>query len=423
MPEPSSSPPPADDAARAVAVAIVRRLRANGFEAFLVGGCVRDLLIDRSVKDWDVATSATPDDVQRLFSKVIPVGAQFGVCRVRSAGVEVEVATFRADEGYEDGRRPSGVRFTSAREDVLRRDFTINGLLQDPETGVIVDYVGGREDLARGVVRAIGDPEERFAEDRLRMLRAVRFTARFGFVLDPATAEAVRRHADRIHVVSAERVRDEVLRILTEGGAAIGFDHLIAVGLLAPVLPEVASLRRDERARTRAVLAALDGLPRDDRDERLALAALLHVVPLEAARAVVGRLSLPRRVTADVLATVRDLADCDGAPTWPLHRLKRTLRASHADTLLALHGLESSAGRTGAAAGARFLRERRAAWSPEDLHPTPLLRGGDFEAMGYPRGPLFRELQTALEEAQLDEQVATPDEARAFLRGRFRASG
>lgn len=421
----------------AAALHVARRLRQAGHEAWFVGGCVRDQLLGRPVKDWDIATSATPDEVRRTFPKVIPVGAQFGVCRVRHHGVEIEVATFRIDEGYADGRRPTAVRFASAREDVSRRDFTINGLLMEPDTGEIVDFVGGRADLERRLIRAIGDPEARFAEDRLRMLRAVRFAARLGFAVDPPTLAAVQRHAGAIGVVSAERIRDELLRIVTEGGAAAGLAGLRTAGLLAVLLPEVAALegqalppdapdaaRRDALGRTEAVLAALDaahgsapggGAP----DDRLGLAALLHRLSEPQAAAVVGRLRLSKRVATDVVAVVRDLPGCATAAAWPLHRLKRTLRAPHADALLALHRLEALAAFGAPTDSVRHLDERRAAWGPAELHPAPLLRGEDFAALGWAPGPLFRELQAALETATLEEQVRTPDEARAFLRARF----
>jgi poly(A) polymerase len=428
----SAGPPDAAARLHDAALFVALRLRERGHEAWFVGGCVRDRLLGRPVKDWDVATSAPPDEVQRIFPKVVPVGVQFGVCRVRHLGVEIEVATFRAEEGYADGRHPGRVRFTGAREDVLRRDFTINGLLMDPATGEVVDHVDGRADLARRVIRAIGDPEERFAEDRLRMLRAVRFAARLGFEIDPATLTAIRRHAGAIDAVSAERVRDELLRILTEGGAATGLDGLRTAGLLARVLPEVQALQgrplpadaadageRDELGRTAAVLAALDETRGPAPDERLGLAALLHRLTPAAAAAVLDRLRLPRRVVTDVAATVRDRPACDDAGSWPLHRLKRLLRAPHADTLLALLALEARAVPGAPTAGRDRLEAGRTAWGPAALHPAPLLRGEDFAALGWPRGPLYRELQAALETAQLDEQVATSDEATALLCARF----
>src|SRR5271170_156020 len=233
------------------AVEIVRVLRGAGYQAYFAGGCVRDLLLGRVAKDFDVATSAPPDVVMGLFEKTFAVGAHFGVVLVclEVEGVEIatEVATFRHDGAYSDGRRPDAVQFsTDAREDVLRRDFTINGMLMDPvvfeDSGdawaAVLDYVGGREDLAAGVVRAIGEPRLRFEEDKLRMLRAVRFAARLGFAIEERTAAAIRALASEIHQVSRERVRDELTRMLTEGHARRAFELLDATGLLQQVLPE-----------------------------------------------------------------------------------------------------------------------------------------------------------------------------------------
>ena len=410
--------------ARDAALAVLRRLRAAGHEAYLVGGCVRDRLLALPSKDYDVASSATPDEVRALFRKVIPVGVQFGICRVRLRGVETEVATFRSDQGYDDGRHPRAVRFTSAKEDALRRDFTINGLLYDPAAGQVIDHVGGRADLERRVVRAIGDPDDRFAEDLLRMLRAVRFAARFGFSIDPATDAAIRRHAPRIVQVSAERIRDELLHVLTDGGVAVGLPLLRATGLLAAVLPEVAALaaRRldtgeDALARTEAVLAVPGPI-----DARLGLAALLHQTNEPGAEAVGTRLRLPRRVIRTVTAAVRDLPDCPAAASWPPSRLKRLLRAPHAATLVALHAREAQAvdGKD-LSESARFLEERQETIGEDALRPPPLLDGHDLKRMGYPPGPLYAEILELLETAQLDERIATPEEARALLVERFGA--
>src|SRR5437868_5409355 len=220
---------------------IVRTLRSHGHQAYFVGGCVRDLLLKVNPKDYDVATDASPDQVARLFPGALQVGAHFGVMIVREGEMQVEVATFRSDHNYVDGRHPSEVVFeTDPQQDVLRRDFTINALLLDPETGQVLDYVGGQADLKAGLIRAIGNPEVRFREDHLRLLRAVRFAARLQFEIEPATFEAIRRNHALIRTVSAERVRDELIRILTEGGARRGFELLDATGLLDDLLPEVA---------------------------------------------------------------------------------------------------------------------------------------------------------------------------------------
>jgi len=228
------------DAKRQAAVEILQRLRGEGFQAFLVGGCVRDLVMGFVPKDYDISTDATPEQVTRLFPESLTVGAQFGVVMVPREGGNVEVATFRSDGRYTDGRHPSEVRYAKTpQQDVLRRDFTMNGLLYDPVKEQVLDYVGGQADIHARRVRAIGDPYARFSEDRLRMLRAVRFAVRLKFTLEAAAVEAIRKQAAEIHQVSAERVRDEIVKILTEGQARQGFELLDATGLLPEVLPEI----------------------------------------------------------------------------------------------------------------------------------------------------------------------------------------
>ena len=232
------------DAKRQAATEIVRQLREEGFQAYLVGGCVRDLVMGREPKDYDIATDATPEHVVRLYPNALTVGAQFGVVMVPHETGNIEVATFRSDGRYADGRHPAEVRYAQTpQEDVRRRDFTINGLLFDPESDQVLDYVGGERDIRARRIRTIGDPVERFKEDRLRMLRAVRFAARFVFALDAAAKDAIRKLAPQIHDVSAERVREEIVKILTEGQARRGFELLDETGLLKEVLPEIKALQ------------------------------------------------------------------------------------------------------------------------------------------------------------------------------------
>src|SRR5579863_9092224 len=237
------------------ATLIIQTLRQHGFQAYLAGGCVRDLLLRREPKDYDVATSATPQQVMQIFPETYAVGAQFGVVLVpapeaqpaaegSSRGHAIEVATFRSDIGYSDGRHPDEVRFSQdPREDVARRDFTVNGMMLDPVSEEVLDYVGGRSDLAAGIIRAIGDPERRFAEDKLRMLRAVRFAARFEYTIEAETVGAIKRLAHEIHVVSRERVRDELTKMLVEGNARRAFLLLDESGLLKEVLPEISAMK------------------------------------------------------------------------------------------------------------------------------------------------------------------------------------
>src|SRR5438552_4761058 len=221
------------------ATEIVRELRSRGHEAYLVGGCVRDMVMGLEPADYDIATSAKPEEIVKMFPRTESIGAQFGVILVIHRGHPFEVATFRSDEAYVDGRRPTGVVFTDAKQDVLRRDFTINGLLYDPISKEVIDYVGGQADIQAKLVRAIGDPHARFEEDKLRILRAVRFGARLGYQIEPRTWQAVVAMAPRIHQVSSERIRDEVCRILTEGRAARGFLLMEESGLAAIILPEL----------------------------------------------------------------------------------------------------------------------------------------------------------------------------------------
>ena len=286
---------------------IVRKLQASGHQGWLVGGCVRDRLLGREAGDWDVATDARPERIMELFPRSGRVGAHFGVVLVRDEGCEVEVATFRSDRAYSDGRRPDSVLFESdPRQDALRRDFTVNALFLDPVTGRLLDFVDGRTDLQRRLIRAIGDPEARFAEDRLRLLRAVRFAARLGFEIEPVTRDAVRHAHALIHTVSAERIRDELIRILTEGGARRGFELLDETGLLAAILPEVAAMKgvaqppeyHPEGDVWTHTLMLLEMLERPT--ATLALGALLHDVGKPATFRVAERIRFDGHVEAGV---------------------------------------------------------------------------------------------------------------------------
>src|SRR5436190_6261470 len=264
-----------------LAIDIIRELRRIGHEAYLVGGCVRDMVMGLEPADYDIATSAHPEEIMRLFPRTEPIGVQFGVVLVIYRGHPFEVATFRSDEAYVDGRRPTGVVFTDAKTDVLRRDFTINGLLYDPMEEHVIDYVGGRDDIEARIVRAIGDPQKRFEEDKLRMLRAIRFGARLGYSIEPETWAAVRQMASGILQVSSERIREELLRVLTEGQAARGCRMLHESGLLEPILPEVQWSDYLERC--------LQTLPRPVAGD-LAMAVLVHQMTADVVSWIVERL-------------------------------------------------------------------------------------------------------------------------------------
>ena len=383
---------------------ILASLHEAGHTAYLVGGCVRDLLLDHPAKDFDIATSAAPDELLRLFPKADRVGAHFGVVLVKEAGAAVEVATFRRDHAYLDGRRPEAVTFeTDPRQDALRRDFTINAMMMDPRSGAVLDFAGGRADLAAKLVRAVGDPLARFAEDHLRLLRAVRFAARLGFAIEGKTLAAIRALAPRIRSISAERVREELMRILTEGGARRGVELLAETGLLDEILPEVAPHR--------SLLEMLEGMSATA-SGALALAILLHQAPRPAG--IMKRLRFSHEMTARVCSLVENQSRFAEAGAMSVATLKRFLRLEGFEDHLELHRLRRAA--TGAPLDAHdFVRAALAAFSFEDLHPPKLATGEDLIALGLEPGPAFARLLEALETAQLEGRVSTRDEALAFL--------
>ncbi len=435
---------PLDDAA-----AIVRRLKEAGHEAFLVGGCVRDLVRGVTPQDFDIVTSASPEEVRPLFVRTVPVGARFGVVLVIEGGRPYEVATFRVETGYDDGRHPSRVAFATAKEDVRRRDFTINGLLMDPETGRIIDYIEGRNDIERRLIRTIGDPDERFAEDHLRMLRAVRFSATLGFTLEPATLDAIRRQASSIRRISAERIREELNRILTSVRARVGVELLAESGLLAEILPEVLALRGvgqppvfhpegDVWEHTLRMLALLPG-EGGDIDLRLVWAVLLHDVGKsvtrfedengvhfyghvrrgeEIAAAILQRFRFSSEETETILALIRGHMLFMNVREMRPNRLKRFLRQTDFALHLELHRLDCL-GSHGLLDSYDFSLRKLREYSEEELRPPPLLTGEDLIGMGYTPGPLFREILLAVEDAQLGGEIADTEGARSLVRKRW----
>lgn len=394
------------------AIEVLTTLRAAGHEAYFAGGCVRDEVLGVEPKDWDIATSAKPEAVMALFPRCVPVGISFGVVRVLHAGFEYEVATFRADGDYDDHRRPSSVRWASAREDVYRRDFTINGLLGDPfapDGERVVDFVGGLEDLRGGLIRAIGDPGARFDEDYLRMIRAVRFAARFGFAIHPDTTAAIVRMSSRVVDVSAERIGQELDRLLSEGGQPVGLTLLAQTGLLPHLLPELsdaaatgpmpgpAALTPEELPSwlTRAA-ERLAGVGRCD--VALGWALLLWERP-ELADGVARRLRMSRaraQAMAEIIAAGHTLTRWAGLAT---HVRKRTLRLPTA--LLAIE----AAHHAGAIEQAQAAREALASWSAAELSPPPLINGKDLASLGHRPGPGFARALAAVEDAQLDGAI------------------
>jgi poly(A) polymerase len=449
------------------AVRIVQALRAAGYEAYLAGGCVRDLLLGREPADYDVATSATPEVVLEMFPRTFAVGAHFGVVLVapeeEDAGFVTEVATFRSDLSYSDGRHPDGVRYTkTVEEDVERRDFTINGLLLDPLHGgralgepigdpkslrpAVLDYVGGLPDLDAGVVRAIGRAEQRFEEDHLRMLRGVRFAARFGFELEEETKRAIRSLASRIQAVSRERARDELTKMLTEGHARRAFELLDETGLLNEVLPEVAQMKGVEQppqfhpegdvwVHTLMLLEQLE----PGCSMTLAWGALLHDVgkPPTFRRApdrirfdrhvevgvamgaeICRRFRFSNEETRQVLALIENHMRFMDAQRMKESTLKRFFRLERFEEHLALHRMDCLAG-SGYLEHWEFVRDRWQATPEEAMRPQPLITGRELIAAGYAPGARFREMLQVAEDAQLEGAVATAEEALQLVRKRF----
>ena len=446
------------------ALGIARRLREAGHAAYFAGGCVRDLMLGMEPKDYDVATSATPDAIVALFPKTYTVGAHFGVVLVcETVGemeVATEVATFRNDGAYSDGRRPDAVRFSKEpEEDVRRRDFTINGMLLDPDayeaTGdaaaATLDFVQGRDDLAAGIVRAIGEPKLRFMEDKLRMLRAVRFAARLHFEIEPATVAAIHCHAGEILQVSQERIRDELTRILTEGGARRGFELLYDLGLLARVLPEAVRMRgvaqppefHPEGDVWTHTMLLLEKLPAGC-SPTLAWGALLHdigkpatyqppnpaipgdrirfnghvEVGVRIAEVVLERLRFSNEDTAQIVALVKNHMRFGDILQMRESTRRRFLRLPRFDEHLELHRLDAGSAH-GDLTLYDFARQQYEAEPAETMRPAPLLTGDDLIAAGYKPSPQFKAMLTLAEDAQLEGAATTRAEAIAVVQERF----
>jgi poly(A) polymerase len=449
------------DAAHQHANEIVRTLRGRGYEAYLAGGCVRDLLLGREPADYDVATDASPQQVMSIFPQTFAVGAQFGVVLVplpkTASGTSavrpdarvpvVEVATFRSDIGYSDGRHPDEVRFSNdPREDVQRRDFTINGMLLDPLSNDVLDFVGGREDLRAGIVRAIGDPERRFTEDKLRMLRAVRFAARFEYAIDATTLAAIQKLAPQIHQVSRERVREELTKMLTEGRARRAFQLLDESRLLPQVLPEISAMKGVEQPPQFHpegdvyvhTLLLLEKLPAGC-SRTLAWGALMHdvgkpptfrVAPdrirfdghvevgVKMAAEICGRLRFSNDQTDQILALVDNHMRFADVQRMKPSTLKKFLRITGFDEHLELHRIDCLSS-NGQLASYDYAREQLRTLPAEAIRPAPLITGRDLIEAGYKPGPLFKEILTAVEDAQLDGRVASRAAAMEYVRREF----
>jgi poly(A) polymerase len=434
---------------REKAVAIVKRLRENGYESYLAGGCVRDMLLDKPPQDYDITTSAKPDEIAKIFPQTIPVGAQFGVMLVLIEDQPFEVASFRYDGPYLDGRRPSHVRYGSLEEDIRRRDFTINGMIYDPLEDRVIDWVEGRRDLQAKRIRAIGDPRSRFEEDRLRMIRAVRFAASLDFAVEERTFQAIHELAPTITLISWERIGEEVTRILTEGGAKKGFELLDRTGLLNVLLPEIDAMKGVEQTpdyhpegdvfiHTMLTLSYLNAPA-----ETLAYGCLLHDVgkPVcvrreggritfyghtekgaEMAVEMLKRLKRSRASWEQVAYLVRNHLRHIQASNMRLSTLKRFLGEEGIDELLELTRIDALAS-NGDLRYYQFCKQKLAELKDEEIHPQPLLRGRDLIAMGLIPGPSFHEILKQVEEAQLGGELSCREEAIEWVNRNYRHRG
>lgn len=391
---------------REFATHVVERLHAAGHQALWAGGCVRDELLGLTPADYDVATAATPEQVQSQFRRTHTFGASFGVVEVlgprddQGEWLKVQVATFRNDGTYTDGRRPDSVTYSTAEEDARRRDFTVNGLFLDPLTGTVLDYVGGRADLEAKVLRAIGDPAARFTEDKLRVLRAVRMAARFELTIEPATLDAVRRMAPQVTGVSAERVAEELRKILTHPSRVRGVELLRDSGLYEAVLPRLSG----------EVDTALDRLRRLGAGVtfELAFAALFPVIEPKGVERVALQLRLSNDETARVAWLVAHRSAFDAAGMLALSVLKPLLAHPGAAELIELHRAR------GVGSGVEFVERFLTETPPEELDPPPLVTGDDLTAMGLKPGPTFKRILAAVREAQLENRLPTKTDALRF---------
>jgi poly(A) polymerase len=428
-----------------LALEVLSKLKNRGFQAYFAGGCVRDRLLGKEPKDYDIATSATPEQVSSVFERTVPVGAHFGVTLVVEKGEAFEVATFRNDGAYVDGRRPEGVVFSSVEEDAQRRDFTVNGLYWDGVSDEPLDLVNGREDLQKKVLRTIGDPARRFIEDHLRLLRAVRFAVQLGFEIEASTFDAVKKHASLIRATSHERVRDELTKILTSPEPARGIRLLDETGLLQEVLPEIVTMKGVEQpseyhpegdvyVHTLLLLEQLSGAPAE-----LAWGALLHdvakpatferaadrirfhghdVIGAQMADGILRRLAFSNDSRELICSLVLEHLRFKDAKNMKLSTLKRFFSLDRFDLHLALHKIDCMASHQDMTA-LRFCEEKIAEFSKEPPPPLRLVKGADLLALGYRPGPEFTQILRAVEDAILEGQVKTKEDGIEFVLKRF----
>ena len=434
---------------QALAIRIVSRLRKAGWQAYFAGGCVRDQLMDKPAKDIDIATDADPTKIQELFPRTVPVGVQFGVILVIEEGQSFQVATFRADGRYVDGRHPEQVRYSKTpQEDAKRRDFTINGLYYDPLEAKVLDFIGGEEDLGRRLIRTIGDPIERFEEDKLRLLRAIRFAASFEFQIESQTYTALCQLSHKINQVSAERIREELVKLLTGGHAGQGLTLLDETGLLGEILPEISKMKGvqqpsqfhpegDVFVHTQLILGQLDLL--EERSDLLAVAALLHDVGkpptyrqapdrirfdnhdrigAKMAHEICHRLRFSNDQTGQIVEAVERHMDFKNAPKMREATLKRFMRRTTFPMELLMHRLDCLASH-GDLTIYQFLIQKYEELAQEIPKPKPLISGDDLIHLGYKPGPSFKEILSVVEDEQLEHRLQEKEEAIRWVLERF----
>ncbi|MEC9036174.1 MAG: CCA tRNA nucleotidyltransferase [Verrucomicrobiota bacterium] len=433
------------------ATKVISKLQQSGYLAYFAGGCVRDLLRDQVPTDYDIATNALPEQVTSLFSKTRSVGAHFGVIIVISGEFAFEVATFRNDGSYGDGRRPESVEFTSPEEDVLRRDFTINGIFYDPIEGSTIDYVNGQDDIESGTVRAIGDPQSRFREDHLRLLRAVRFAARFDYQIEENTWAAICSHAEEIKNISEERIRDELSKILTDPNRVRGFDLLVESGLMEAVIPEILDLKGCEQppqfhpegdvfVHTRLMLTLL----KDDPSLSLVLSVLLHdigkpstysydeesdrirfnghdKIGAEMASDILKRLKFPNKVIEEVTEMVANHMTFKDVQKMREAKLKRFMARPTFEDETELHRVDCL-GSWGGLDNYDFLNQKRTEFDNEPIIPPPLLTGNDLIEIGWEPGPRLGEVLTKVQDMQLEKNLNSKEEALDWVNANYPSS-
>jgi len=428
---------------RTTATALVATLRDHGFIAYFAGGCVRDRLMGNPPKDYDIATNATPTEIAKLFPRHRMVGAHFGVVLVHYQGMDFEVATFREDGSYGDGRRPDDVCFSTPEKDAQRRDFTINGLFENPLDGEIIDFINGRQDIDSRCIRAIGNPNERFQEDYLRLLRAIRFAARFKFKIEPATWAALCDHSAKVAEISMERVREELRQILIHPNRLCGFDLLVESGIMAHVLPEIIALQGCEQpaefhpegdvfVHTRIMLGMLP----DDASETLVWAVLLHdiakpatltidvdgrirfnghdKVGAEMAEEILRRLRSPNALINDVAEMVSQHMNFMNVTRMKRSTLRRFIGRPTFDDEIELHRVDCASS-NGITENYAFVIEKQREFASEPVIPPPLITGKDLIERGWKPGPDMGELLTEFQNMQLDGTLSDRESAIAHL--------